>query len=48
MVQQHLEPKVESAVEENLILYRDSQVIEFVPLLAYRFTRERLHAAAQV
>lgn len=29
-------------------LYRDASVIEFVPLLVYRFTRERLIAAAQV
>jgi protein-tyrosine-phosphatase len=32
----------------SLSLYRDASVIEFVPLLVYRFTRERLIAAAQV
>ena len=33
---------------ESLSLYRDATVIEFLPLFIYRFTRERLHAAAQV
>jgi protein-tyrosine-phosphatase len=68
MAEQHLQPRLESAVDrlagefsgifaaetirrcamENLGLYRDSAVIEFVPLFVYRFTRERLQAAAQV
>ncbi len=33
---------------ESLSLYRDTRIFEFVPLLVYRFTRERLIAAAQV
>jgi arsenate reductase (thioredoxin) len=33
---------------ESLSLYREARIEEFVPLLVYRLTRERLLAAAQV
>jgi arsenate reductase len=39
---------IDRYVHESIGRYRDAQVTEFVPLLVYRFTRERLRAAAQV
>jgi protein-tyrosine-phosphatase len=39
---------IRRCADENLSLFQKSRVIEFVPLLVYRFTRERLSAAAQV
>jgi hypothetical protein len=38
-----LEPGVlERCMEEGLLVVRDAEVREFMPLLAYRFDRERL------
>jgi arsenate reductase len=39
---------IDRYVHESIGRFRDAQVTEFVPLLVYRFTRERLRAAAQV
>jgi protein-tyrosine-phosphatase len=39
---------IQSDAHDTLRLYRESNVMEFVPLFVYRFTRERLRAAGQV
>ena len=38
---------IQRVADDCLARFRDARVVEFVPLLVYRFTRERLHAQAQ-
>ncbi len=38
---------IRRCAEDSVLRYKDSPIIEYVPLLVYRFTRERLRAMAQ-